>query len=246
MPGAVSRVMASTVRRTALVLGLALPVSSWMIILAAVPQASACSDSNSSNHCYAIAENFNTNTNHGVYGEINVHCLYQPNNGNQARAEIWDTSSGGTYWIEGGVISGVDYNGAYRNKAWVWADQRPGFNYSEHDKAVTANTDTTYPTEIIFAGSGTWDVYGENSFVLFGTSTNNSATLVEGMGGTEYEGGSASGIRDIGDVYNLERRSSSNVWYSWGNNAQDFDLGPGNYINGHYVTGAHEYWNGPC
>ena len=244
MFGFASRVMAWVVRRTAVVLALALPASAWMIIAAAAPQASACSQSS---HCYAEAVNFNTNTNHGVFGALNVHCLYQPNNGNRASTEIWDTDSGCHNWVEAGISSGVDYYGVYRNKNWFWADKRPGYNYSEHDKSVTASTDTTYSTQIEFAGNGTWNVYGENSFVLYGTSTSNSATIVQGIGGTEYEGGSTSGIRDIGDVYNLERKSSSNTWYFWDTNAGNQNLGTGNYINGHYdMSTSHEYWNGPC
>jgi hypothetical protein len=243
MSGFASRIMAPAAKRMNVVLVLALPALAWMIIAGAAPEASACS---ASSHCYAEATNLNSNTNHGVYGEIDVHCLYQPNNGNQARAEIWDATSSASNWIEAGIISGVDYNGAYRNKAWVWADQRPGYNYSEHDMSVTANTDTSYSTEIVFAGSNTWDIYGENSFVQFGTSTNNTATLVTGHAGTEYEGGSGSGIRDIGNIYNIQRESSSNVWYSWGGNAVNQDLGSGNYIAGSYLSGSHESWSGPC
>ena len=244
MFGFVSRVMALVVRRAALVLTLALPTSAWMIIAGAVPQASAC-DQNS--HCYAEAQNFNTNTNHGVYGILNVHCLYEPNNGNFANIEMWDVNSSGNNWVEAGIKSGVDYHGVYRNKNWFWADKRPGYNYSEHDSSVTASTDTNYSTEIQFAGNNEWDVYGENSFVQYGTSTSNSATLVQGLEGTEYLGSSTSGIRDIGNIYNLERKSSSNTWYFWGGNAQNYDLGTGNYINGHYDTSAsHEYWSGPC
>jgi len=240
----VARIMVPAVKHSAVVLAVAFTASAGLTIMGAVPQASACS---LSAHCYAEAVNQNTATNHGVYGEVNVHCLYQPNNGNQARAEIWDVDSSGNNWIEAGVISGVDYNGTYRNKNWVWADKRPGSNYFEHDKSVTASTDTSYPTEIVFAGSNTWDIYGENSFVLYGTSTSNSATLITGIGGTEYEGGSTSGIRDIGHVYNLERESSSNTWFSWGGNALNEDLGSGHYISSSYNSGgSYETWSGPC
>lgn len=238
-----SRVMEFIVRRTIIILALALLAPAWMTIIGATPQASAC-DVN--NHCYAQAQNANGNTNHGVYGEPYVHCLYQPG-GNRANNEIWDTNSSASNWVEAGITSGVDYNGTYRNKNWFWADKRPGYNYAEHDTSVEAGTDTAYPTEIEFAGNDTWNVYGENSFAHFGTSTNNSATIVTGIAGTEYWGGSTSGIRDIGSVYNLERKSSSNTWYSWGSNAQNFDLGTGNYINGHYDgSTAREYWSGPC
>jgi hypothetical protein len=111
---------------------------------------------------------------------------------------------------------------------------------------VTASTDTRYTTEITFAGDDSWEVFGENSFVEFGTSTNNSATLVQGIGGTEYLGNSTSGIRDIGDVYNLQRENSSNTWYNWNGNAVNHNLGTGNYINGNYDSASDESWSGPC
>jgi hypothetical protein len=50
--------------------------------------------------------------------------------------------------------------------------------------------------------------------------------------GTEYTTGSSSGIRDIGSVDNLKRESTSDIWYNYGNNANGFDFGPGNYVNG--------------
>jgi uncharacterized membrane protein len=78
MFGFASRIMAWVVKRTAVVLALALPTSAWMIIAVAAPQALAC-DNNS--HCYAVAYNSNTNANHGIYGQLNVHCLYEPDNG---------------------------------------------------------------------------------------------------------------------------------------------------------------------
>jgi hypothetical protein len=237
-----SWVVASVVRRTAVVLALALPVLGWMI--AGAPQASAC---NSSNHCWAIAINNNTNTNHGVYGEVYVHCLYQPNNGNRNTNEIWDVDSTASNWVEAGVTSGVDYHGTYRNKNWFWADKRPGYAYSEHDFSTTANTDTKYRTKVEFAGNDTWNVYGNGNYSHYGTSTSNSATLITGEGGTEYWGSSTSGIRDIGSVYNLQRKSSSDTWFNWGGNAANHDLGTGNYIRGSYDTStSHESWSGPC
>lgn len=238
-----SRVVASGVRRTAAVLAVALPVLAWTIV-GAVPQASAC---DSSNHCWALAINSNTTTNHGIYGQLYVHCLYQPDNGNRNTNEIWDVDSGANNWVEAGITSGVDYHSTYRDKNWFWADKRPGYSYSEHDFSTTASTDTKYRTKIEFAGSDTWYIYGNGNYSQYGTSTNNSATLVQGEGGTEYWGSSTSGIRDEGSVYSLERKSSSNTWYNWGTHAANHDLGTGNYIRGSYDTStSHESWTGPC
>jgi hypothetical protein len=237
---------ASVVRRTTAVLALALAASAWMIIAGVAP-ASACSDTNGSNHCYAAAFNNNTATNHGVYGQLYVHCLYQPSNGNRANNEIWDEDSGYNNWVEAGITSGIDYHGTYRNKDWFWADKRPGYDYFEHDFSQSANTDTKYRTKIEFHSADTWYVYGYGNYSHYGTSTSNSATLIHGVGGTEYLGGSTSGIRDQGSVYSLERKSSSDTWYSWGNNAGNQNLGPGAYIDGHYdPSTSHEYWSGPC
>jgi hypothetical protein len=233
------------VRRNIVLFSLVPLASAGMVVAGAAPAAFACDTSSSNNHCYAIAQNNNTATNHGIFGVIDVSCLYQPDNGNQARAEIWDaTIGGGGNWIEAGLISGVDYNGTYRNKNWVWADQRPGQSYAEHDFSQTASTATGYPTEIEYTGTNTWEIYGENSFVEYGVSTGNTATLVTGQAGTEYEGSSTSGIRDIGEVSSLERYSSANVWYDW-TNAGNADLGPGNYISSTYGS-AEEDWSGPC
>jgi hypothetical protein len=160
---------------------------------------------------------------------------------------MWDEDNGGNNWVEAGITSGVDYHSNYRNKDWFWADKRPGFSYSEHDTSDAANTDTDYRVEIEFAGSDTWNVFGDGSFSQYGTSVDNSATLVQGIEGTEYEGGSSSGIRDVGNIYSLERESSSNQWYTWDANATDLDSGPGHYVNGNYDPNAdHESWSGPC
>jgi hypothetical protein len=124
MFGRASRARVSVVRRTSVVLALALPASAWMTIAGAAPNASACSDSNSANHCYAEAV-ISTGTNEGIFAYLNVGCLYEPSNGNFATNEMWDTSSGDQYWVEVGVIGGDDYNGGYDTKKWFWANNRP-------------------------------------------------------------------------------------------------------------------------
>jgi hypothetical protein len=237
-----SRVVASGVRRTAVVLALALPAATWMIIAGAVPDASAaCSPSS---HCYAIAYNLNTSTNHGVFGTVYAHCLYQPNNGTFVTNEIWDASSSAAYWEEVGLYSGIGTNIPYGNKNWFWADSRPGGGYNEHDSSTTANTDTQYRAKVEFAGNNTWYIYGNGNYSHFGTSTSQSATLITGQAGTEYTSGSTSGIRDQGNVSNLQRKSSSNTWYSWGNNASRYYNG---YITPSYNSSTNTVsWSGPC
>jgi hypothetical protein len=235
--------VAPVARRIAVVLALALPTA-WVITAAAVsaPAASAC---DASSHCVTQAQNKNTNLNFGVYGELNAHCLYQPDNGNRVTNELWDTDSSASNWVEAGITGGRDYNGYYRDKNWFWADKRPGYSYSEHVVNATANTDTSYPAEITYHGSNEWYVYGKNSFVQYGTSTNNGMQGIHVIGGTEFWGSATSGIRDQGDVYNLERESSTGQWYSWGNNGANVELGPGNYIPGNF-SNSHESWTGPC
>jgi hypothetical protein len=184
-------------RRTAVVLALTLPAAG-LALAAGLPQASACS---LGSHCYAIAYNQHVAANHGVFGELDVTCLYQPDNGNFVNNELWDVDSSSADWVEVGLKSGVDYHGTYRNKDWFWADSRPGSGYSEHDTSVDANLTTEYGAEITFAGTNTWDVYGENTFSEFGTSTGNSYTPVTAEGGTEYTSSSTSGLRDIGSTH---------------------------------------------
>jgi hypothetical protein len=228
------------------VLALAPVASALLVFAGATPQASACDTNSNSDHCYAKAFSNNTNTNHGVSGTINVHCLYQPNNGNSVTAEMWDQNSSAAYWVEVGIGSGTDGNGGYQNKNWFWADQRPTFGYFEHDFSQTASTDVGYPAEIVSEGNDTWDVFGEDGEPLMGQSTDNTAVLVQAVAGTEYEGSSTSGIRDVGSVDNLMRDASYNTWFNWGNGGTNENLGPGNYINGNYDGNSDESWKGPC
>jgi hypothetical protein len=248
MPAFGSRVVASGVRRTAIVLALALPAATWMITAVGVPSASACSDTNSSNHCYAIWYNLNPNTNHGIYGVVNAHCLYEPLDGpNFVTNEIWDVASG-NYWEEVGLYSGAGTNISYGNKNWFWADKRPGDGYNEHDSSTTANTDTNYRAKVEFQGNDTWYIYGNGNYSHFGTSRSQSATLIQGQAGTEYlDDLGILKIRDIGQVGDLRRKSSGDTWYSWGSNAAPGDHGPGHYITSHYdSTSSTVSWSGPC
>ena len=245
MSGFRSRVVASGVRRTAVILALALPAATWVIIAGAAPDALAAPTCSLSSHCYAIAYNKNTATNHGIFGTLNAHCLYQPNDGTFVTNEIWDVDSSASYWEEVGLFSGdAGGNIGYGNKNWFWDDSRPGGGYHQHDSSTTANTDTDYRTKVEFEGNGTWYIYGNGDYSHFGTSTSQSATLITGEAGTEYTNSSTSGIRDQGHISNLQRKSSSDTWYSWGSNAARYYNG---YITPSYDSSTNSVsWSGPC
>jgi hypothetical protein len=254
--------MGLTAKRVVVVLTLVLGTPAGMIIAGATPQASAAAGATPQasaaagatpqasaacsldNHCYAIAENLNTATNHGAYGEINAHCLYMPSgNGDFVTNEIWDIDSSRKYWEEVGIFSGVSQGGS-GDRNWFWDDDTPAGGYKQHDSSVQANTDTTYRAMIEFAGSDTWNLYGLENFALFGTSEDQSATLISNEGGTEYTAASDSGMRDQGQVGNLQRRSSDDDWFSWGSNAVPFNNG---YINAAYAFSSSTVsWTGPC
>ena len=225
-----SRVVASGVRHTALALALALPAATWMIIAGAVPDASAASAACSpSSHCWAEYENLNTSTNRGIYGSVNVHCLYQPRGDAFVTSEIWDANDSGNF-EEVGLFSGYGAGSVvYGNKNWFWGDYRPSdMQVNEHDSTTTASADTNYRMKIEYEGSNTWYLYGKGDYSHFGTSSSQTATLIHGEAGTEYTSGSGSAIRDVGQVGDLQRISSDNTWFHWGDNA-------GRYANG-YIT----------
>lgn len=242
-----SQVAHLVLRRTVVFIVLALSVTAWMT-LSSVPKASACS---LSTHCYAEAENNNHNANHGIFSDLNAHCLFQPNEGvggNFLTNEIWDANGTTKYWEEVGLIGGSDFNGFYDDKNWFWADSRPNGGFTFHRPSVNqASTDTLYPAEITYVSSNTWAIYGANSFIQIGTSSGQSATLNTDIAGTEYTGGSGSGIRDIGDTYSLQRQGTGGSWLNWGTNAGNLDLGPNNYISSIYhSSNSYESWSGPC
>lgn len=240
MLGAV--LMGSAARRIVVVLTVVLGTPAGMIIAGATPQASAaCSPSS---HCYAIAINNNTATNHGAYGEINAHCLYMPNNGSFVTQEVWDVDSTGAYWEEVGIVAGDTNDAGYVSKRWFWDDSRPGGGYNQHTSTAQPSTNITYRVKIVFAGSNSWDIYGKGDYSQFGTSTGQSATLITNEAGTEYSAGSGSGIRNQGQVGNLQRISSSNSWFNWGNNATAFYNG---YTFANYdINSSTISWTGPC
>lgn len=244
-----SRVVASGIRRTALALALALPAATWMIIAGAVPDASAASAACSpSSNCWALYENDNSTTNYGIYGSVNVHCLYMPSsfptNDSFVSSEIWDAAGNGNF-EEVGLYSGIGTNIPYGNKNWFWGDYRPvDSQINEHDSSATASADTNYQMKVEYEGSSTWYIYGNGNYSHFGTSNSQTATLIHGEAGTEYTAGSGSGIRDVGQVGNLQRIGTDKTWYHWGDNASPYANG---YITPTYNSSSSTVnWNGPC
>jgi hypothetical protein len=237
-----SRVVASGARHTALGLALALPMATWMIIAAAPDASASCSPSH---HCWATYDNANANTNHGIFGSLNAHCLHMPSgNGSFVTNQIWDTSSNGAFWEEVGLYSGVGFNIPDGDRNWFWGDSRPGSNFFEHNSPTQATLDTNYRTKVEFAGNNTWNIFGDGNYSHWGTSVNQSATLVTGEAGSEYSAGSGSGMRDVGHIGDLQRKSSSDTWFSWGNNVV-----PGNtdfIISTWDGSSSTVSWTGPC
>lgn len=236
-------VLRALTRRTAVVLALTLPAAS-LVLAAGLPQASACS---LSDDCHAVAVNNHVAANHGVYGDLYVTCLYQPNNGNFVTNEVWNVNSATDTWIEAGLGSGAGYNGGYYHNDWFWAYQPPGSNYVEYDTSVGANLTTDYPVQINYAGTGSWDVYGYDNFSFMGEVANDSYTPTQAEGGTEYTSNSGSGLRDIGNVDYLENQGLDGDWYFLGSAASNYNSGPGHFIDGSYNSGSsEESWSGPC
>jgi hypothetical protein len=233
-------------RRAAIVLALAILAAAGMIAAGAAPDAWACTDSNISNHCYAVAQ-VNTPVNWGAAGYINLRCLYQPNNGNIASNELWDADTN-HHWIEAGAVAGVDYNGYYDNKNWFWADARPGDGYHYHSFTNTVPLNTDEFVEIVYARGEVWDIYGGPYFL--GKSTTNSVSPTYESAGSEYLGASNSGIRDIGHVSGLQWIDDKLVFHDWGGNGFALQLsqsGPGAYITAQYdASSSYLGWSGPC
>ncbi len=235
-------------RRTAVVLALILPAAG-LVLAAGLPQASACSTTNNPNdHCYAIAANNHIAANHGVMGDLEATCLYEPNNGTFVTDEVWDleVSGGIAYWVEAGILSGTDYYNFYRGDEWFAADQFPGENFNEDATGTQAKLNTLYPVEITYFGGGTWDFIGENNTNIFFTATA-SFSATQAQGGTEYTSNAGSGLRDIGNIYDLRNQGLDGAWYDLGTAASNYDNGPGNFIKGSYNhSTSEESWSGPC
>jgi hypothetical protein len=231
-------------RRTAVVLALILPAAG-LILAAGLPQASACSGAD---QCSTLAINNHIAANHGVLGDLYVTCLYQPDNGNRVATEVADKESSGStvYWVEAGVASGVDYHSHYLGDEWFAESFLPGQNFMEDDTGSEASLNTVYPVEITYAGGGTWDFIGGNSTNIFDTVTDSfSATQAEG--GTQYTSDPGGGIRDIGNIFDLQNQGLNGTWYDLGSAATNHYIGPGPFISGSYNNStSEESWSGPC
>ncbi len=245
-------VIKSLARRTAVVLALILPAAG-LVLATGLPQASACSNpaNNTINdHCYAIAQNDHVAANHGVYGDLYVTCLYEPDNADEFHVnnEVWDANYAGpeNYWVEAGLLSGTDNHFNYTHDEWFAASQLPGQNYIEDDTGSEASVDTTYPVEITYVGGGTWDFIGGNRTNIFHTVTD-SYSATQAQGGSEYTSNAGSGIRDIGNIFDLQNQGLNGTWYYLGTAAHNYDFGPGAFISSSWNPSAsEESWSGPC
>src|SRR5262249_48597049 len=163
---------------------------------------------------------------------------YEPDNGNNASDEIWDSSVSGSYWEEIGIISGKDPNGNYDTRKWFWADNRPnGGGYHFHLWTPSpAKTGTSYGALIAYdTPKKTWALAGGDRYAQIGTSTGQTAQLTSGTAGTLYSGGRHSGIRDAGNIRNLKWEFANGSWHNWGTAADGGAVnGPGNYIAASY------------
>jgi len=237
-------------RRVVVILALTLPGLGWVVAGSAAP-AQACTSSSNNDHCYAVVFDGDTATNDGQEANISASCLHVNNDAgdNFADNELWDESSDGSYWEEVGLTSGFASDGTYySNKTWFWADSRPGGGYNEHEPSnlSSAGTNVAYTVEIFSAGNEEWDIWGGNSFGPIGTSTSQSATLVQGLAGTEYTSSGGADMRDAGVVNELYREGTNGLFYSWGSDGSyGSNSGPSHYISGSW-SGSAESWSYSC
>lgn len=160
------------------------------------------------NHCYAIADWFNTPKTHGSGGTLNAHCLYN-NNAPQyfTNAEMWqdtDNADNFQYWVEGGAEYG--YNTADRH--WFWADNRPnGGGYNQHFPSLGFSLDTNYGIGFTYVGNDQWQVTVGSRYV--GTSVANPPSGLSLEAGTEMT--TTSGTRSVGSISNLSYQNTSGV-----------------------------------
>lgn len=200
--------------------------------------AHAC-DISTPDHCYAQSVLANSD-NHGIYGNLYVNCLYTPSpRSSLVTQEIWDDTENLDYWVEVGVIDGLDYYGNTHNQGWFWADSRPnGGGFAQHFPGSQVTLDTSLPVQIQRNGSSSWNVYGGDSFHQIGTSTNNPITMYYQTGGSEYSLNSGSDLRSDGHVGGLEYQNSSNTFYYWGSDGGNDPVGPSYWISSSYDTGS--------
>jgi hypothetical protein len=109
----------------------------------------ACSP-DPSDHGYGKATWAPTPDLHGGKVTLNVVCLHTDSTAlNFITAEMWVSTNNDdtfTWWIEQGMAYG---NPQGDLRYWYWADSRPGYGYTEHDRTdMTANLSTDYITNI--------------------------------------------------------------------------------------------------
>jgi hypothetical protein len=103
-----------------------------------------------SNHCYGVAEWAPTPDLHGGKTIINVACLHNDTTSSKfINAETWIATNGDSSfgsWIEEGMKYGWPLGSL---RYWFWADKRPGYPYSQHNRDdLVTNLNTDYTVNI--------------------------------------------------------------------------------------------------
>jgi hypothetical protein len=161
------------------------------------------------NHCYAIADWFDTPSTHGSGGTLNAHCLYNDNAPQYfTNEEMWQATNNAdyafNYWVEGGAEYG--YNAA--NRHWFWADNRPnGGGYNQHFPSFGFSLDTNYGIGFVYEGNDQWQVTVASRFA--GTSVANPPSGKALEAGTEMT--TTSGTRSVGTISNLSYLDTGGV-----------------------------------
>jgi hypothetical protein len=234
-------------RHTAALLSISIVAAIGMVAVGKAPSAFAC-DPSGGDHCYAEAQAGGPD-NYGESANINISCLYAPNDEpNFVTNELWDASGNATYWIEAGAISGYGYNNPnYFTRELFYEDSRPNGG-SIHFHPVEAVNPASYPVEITWVGDNTWDVWVDG--LLYQSTSQpmfSDGAITEA--GTEYTFASGAGMRDVGSVSDVEWQSANGNWHDEGNSmAAVTPSGPGAYIDSiSYAPSSSTFsWTGPC
>ena len=158
--------------------------------------------------CYGIASWDPAHLNEGLKATVNVDCLHVNNTSNNfITFEAWLGKNG--YWVEEGMAHGNPRTDRY----WFWADFRPGWGYSEHDRPDLPHalgTDYTIGLWKHGVADTSWYVYQNSSYV--GTSTDNfggSSNRTDSGSETVYM---STNTRTNGRAKELQWRGGQGSW----------------------------------
>jgi len=141
----------------------------------AVALLTAAADASAS-HYYAEVGNGSIpagDADEGAQIDLETDTLVSACGSNFVDHEMWyGVVSGGAYWVEAGVTTGVSGGSCYTRTVF-WADNRNGGGYHEHMITNVGWSSGFYDVQIVQHGSvfGTWDVYFGG--LQIGTSASN-------------------------------------------------------------------------